>query len=206
MEGRKNDGRFLKGVRSHPETEFKKGQHWRPRALYWDREWLRVEYEDKERSSSEIAADFGITDNAILFWLDKHQIPRRTIREARGVKHWSVSGEKNGMRGRTGERNPNWRGGCSPERQAFYSSAEWAEVVPKVWARDNYQCQRCGASSHGLHIHHLETFANKKCRADMGNLVLLCKSCHNFVHSRKNIEGEFINALHLRPERDPGSP
>jgi len=35
-------------------------------------------------------------------------------------------------------------------------------------------------------------FANKEIRADANNLVLLCVKCHRFVHSKKNINGEFI--------------
>jgi len=33
---------------------------------------------------------------------------------------------------------------------------------------------------------------NKEIRADANNLVLLCVKCHRFVHSKKNINGEFI--------------
>ena len=43
-----------------------------------------------------------------------------------------------------------------------------------------------------LHVHHVIGFANKEIRADANNLVLLCVKCHRFVHSKKNINGEFI--------------
>ena len=94
------------------------------------------------------------------------------------------------MYGKTGEANPNWKGGVTPERQALYSSLEWAEVVKVVWARDKAICQRCGEP--GKHIHHIVSFAVPELRADADNLILLCRDCHSWVHSRKNTEGEFV--------------
>jgi len=199
---RGSNGRFVRGGHYSPKTEFKKGTHWRQHKPYWDKDWLYREYSDHKRSAADIAKDFGVTENAILFWLDKHGIKRRTTSEARTVKRWGSFGKENPMYGHTGKKNPNWRGGCTPDRQAFYSSEEWGKVVQKVWARDEYRCQLCGASEHGLHIHHIIPFSEKAHRADPDNLVLLCRKCHNFVHSTRNVEGVFLNG-HLRRTRDP---
>ena len=43
-----------------------------------------------------------------------------------------------------------------------------------------------------LHVHHIVSFAEEEYRVDPDNLVLLCVKCHRFVHSKKNIEREFI--------------
>jgi hypothetical protein len=192
---RNEKGQFVKGVRSHPETEFKPGQHWRPRKPYWDREWLHEEYVVKQRSASEIAEQFGIRDTAIYFWLKKHDIATRPMSEIRAHKQWGVSGEQNGMYGKRGAETSNWKGGVTPERQAFYASRKWAQSCQQVWRRDGATCQRCG--KHGskattLHVHHIISFAYKETRADADNLVLLCNKCHRFVHSRKNTQSEFI--------------
>lgn len=94
--------------------------------------------------------------------------------------------------------HPNWKGGSTPERQAFYSTEEWADAVKSIWARDNATCQRCGkhhntAESRGtFHIHHIVSFQVKRLRADPSNLILLCKPCHLWVHSKKNIKKDFI--------------
>jgi len=195
MVKRNEDGRFVKGVRSHPETEFKKGQHWRESKPYWEKGWLENEYVKNNRSSSEIAGDFGITDAAIIFWLRKHDIPRRTAKEARQIKKWGLAGKNNGMFGRTREKSPRWKGGCSGERQSFYSSSEWSAIVPLVWKKDDYKCRNCGISQRKMHIHHIVSFSVKEKRTELSNLVLLCPKCHRFVHSKKNVEGVFLDGF-----------
>jgi hypothetical protein len=189
-------GRFKKGERASPETEFKPGQHWREPKLYWDRDWLYAEYIVKQRSAQEIADDFGCIANNIFYFLDKHQIPRRTIKEARAIKHWGLSGPDNGMYGLTGEKSPNWKGGRTPERQAFYSSREWAEACITVWKRDQATCQRCNkkqGKNATFHIHHIAPFKVVELRAELTNLILLCRECHSWVHGKKNVNKELIN-------------
>lgn len=191
---RNNKGQFIKGERSSRATEFQLGQHWRERKPYWDREWLRREYVDKGRAASDIAAEFGITEESIFFWLRKHDIPRRTTSEVRAAKHWGLAGEANGMYGKRGAEVPNWKGGCTPDRQAFYTSHEWATACAEVWRRDNAKCQRCGIdeSERQLHVHHIVSFAVLELRAVPSNLVLLCVKCHHFVHSKRNVASEFL--------------
>jgi len=179
------------------QGRFKKGHHWREPKLYWCRDWLYQEYVVNERSAADIASEFECNENNILYFLAKHNIPRRSMSDVRRVKHWGLFGEQNGMYGRTGEDNPHWRGGCTPERQALYASQEWAKAVRNVWKRDRATCQRCGKrkqDNEGLfHIHHIVPFGNEALRTEPSNLVLLCDKCHWFVHSRENTEGEFIS-------------
>jgi hypothetical protein len=188
---RNDKGQFTKGHHFSPETEFKKGQHWRPKKPYWGYEWLRHEYEDNFRSANEIAEQFGVTEAAILHWLRKHKIQRRDMSEIRTKKYWGLSGEQNGMFNKRGNENPNWRGGITPERQDFYTSIEWKKSCSAVYKRDNAQCQRCG-SKNNLHIHHIVSFENEKLRADIDNLILLCADCHRWVHSNQNVDKEYI--------------
>jgi len=63
------------------------------------------------------------------------------------------------------------------------------EVDPLVrhmcFSRDNYTCQKCGATGDGatLHAHHILSYAKNKIVAnDIQNVITLCKSCHNEVH------------------------
>lgn len=179
-----NTGRFVKGT------------HWREPRPYWQAEWLRHEYVVNGRSASEIATQFGLHENGILYWLAKNGIPRRTVSEARRLKHWGSEGDANPMKGRTGKRNPNWRGGCCPDRQSFYLSQEWKDACREVWKRDRGRCQKCGSMSRKrseLHVHHIQSFAVPETRASVLNLVLLCPTCHSWVHSRANKAHEFIS-------------
>jgi hypothetical protein len=162
---------------------------------YHDRNWLEREYLKRKRSASEIARQFGVTENTILFFLDVLKIPRRTMSETRAVKHWGLKGEDNPMFGRTGQTNPHWKGGVTPERQSCYVSQEWKRACVAVWHRDRATCKRCGKKAKdgaALHIHHIVSFAVRAERDNPTNLVLLCSSCHHFVHSLANANGEFL--------------
>jgi len=94
--------------------------------------------------------------------------------------------------------HPNYKNGLSPERQSFYSSIEWVELVKKVWRRDNSICKNCGKHHDtetirgNFHIHHIISFQVKEKRFDLDNLVLLCKECHRWVHSKKNSNNKFL--------------
>jgi len=192
---RNNKGQFIKGFSASPKTQFKKGNHWRSHKPYWDKDWLIHEYINLQKSAKEIAENMGCKENNILYFLKKHEIPTRQMVDIRAIKYWGVSGEDNPMCGKTGEQNPNWLGGVTPERQAFYLSQEWKSACSSVWARDKATCQRCdikASSELTFHIHHIVSFSSKELRGDINNLVLLCESCHHFVHSNKNIEKDFI--------------
>jgi len=198
MDKRDDKGRFIKGCHYNPDTEFKKGEHWRKPKPYWNKNWLYEEYIVKKKSASEIAQEQGCKENNILYFLDKHNIKTRTISETRSIKHWGAVGPDNPMYGRTGEISPNWKGGITPERQAFYSSKEWCEIVPKVWKRDKATCQKCKhkkSDEDEFHIHHIVSFEIEELRAVLSNLILLCFDCHNWVHSRQNEEKQFLKEV-----------
>lgn len=177
--------------------QFLHGTHWRESQPFREKEWLDREYIELGRSTGDIAAQFGVTDAAIIHRLKKHGIPRRSVSEARKLKRWGAVGADNTMWNRRGELNPNWKGGVTPERQAFYQSQEWKDACIFVWKRDGAKCKRCGLHRDEqpdmpFHIHHIVSFAVPELRAANDNLVLLCKMCHQFVHSRKNENGDFL--------------
>jgi hypothetical protein len=110
---------------------------------------------------------------------------------------------RNGVHFNKGKRGAvvaNWKGGITPERQAFYRSEEWKEAVKAIWKRDNATCQRCclhygtvdRKTTKRFHIHHIVSFAAVELRCSLNNLVLLCHNCHMWVHSRANVDHQFI--------------
>jgi hypothetical protein len=102
------------------------------------------------------------------------------------------------MLGRRGAEVASWKGGVTPQRNACYSTPEWKAAVKAVWRRDNATCQRCGkhhntAANRGtFDIHHIIGFEVVELRCAVGNLVLLCESCHYWVHSGANTNKEFL--------------
>lgn len=194
---RTEKGMFIKGYQYSRNTQFKKGEHaYREKQNHWDKEWLYQKYWVERLSTPELAKLCGCTNANIRYWMVKHNIAARNVSEARKIKHWGLSGEANGMFGKKGKENPSWKGGVTPERQSFYMSEEWKNTAQVIFKRDNYKCTRCDQhhdKNNDLHIHHIVSFANKELRCEENNLILLCKKCHNWVHSNKNINKDFIN-------------
>jgi hypothetical protein len=126
---------------------------------------------------------------------------KEKIRQSR-IQDGHVPYLKNGvhhLKGKRGADTPNWKGGITPERQALYGSLEWKLAVKAVWKRDNAICQRCKLDHRTIKrgevifdIHHIVSFENKALRAEVSNLVLLCRPCHLWVHSRENKNKEYL--------------
>ena len=184
MPTRNKDGTFVKGIRSHPETEFKKGEHWRIRKPFWDRDWLYTEYVTKQRSAHDIASDFGIGNTAITFWLLKHGIPTRSTSETRKVKKWGSLGTKNPMYGRRGVLHHGWKGGHTPYRQMIYKSEEWQLFAKEIRERD-VVCRLCGQTKR-LEIHHIEPVRFAPILIMWApNVILICYWCHKKIGRRE---------------------
>ena len=139
----------------------------------------------------EIARENGVHENAILYWLSKHGITRRTMAQTRHLKHWGACGEDNPMHGKRGSLSVNWKGGHTPERQRDYAKNEVVAFLKAIRIRDKV-CRKCGTKSR-LHVHHIKSFSDyKELRYDDKNCVALCGTCHRWVHSRQNKKGLFL--------------
>lgn len=111
------------------------------------------------------------------------------FQDARAIKYWGMPGSSNPMFERTGESNPNFIDGNSPERQRMYAQGIGRAFVQAVLHRDKNICRRCGKGKSGaksLHVHHIKPWAkDKSLRFDISNALVLCNVCHGWVHSRK---------------------
>jgi len=146
------------------------------------------------------ASSSGSFKKGTSIWNGRKHKPetKEKIRQAR-IRDGHVPYLKNGIHWlkHEGVKNGMWKGGITPERQSVYSSIEWSNAVKAVWKRDNATCQRCKIHQSKIrekkfNIHHIVSFMNKDLRTNTNNLILLCYDCHKWVHSKKNINKEFI--------------
>lgn len=200
-------------------------------ALGYTKDWLIDQYGTQGKSANQIGREIGRDGKRVWEWITDYGIDTRKrghnheknlpkdgrsflgmrhseetraklseISKADGRVPWGKGNEPY-WKGVTGKDHPSFKGGLTPERQAFYSTTEWAEAVKAVWSRDNATCQRCGkhhneAKNRGtFHIHHIVSFMVREKRSDPNNLVLLCRPCHLWVHSRKNKTKQFIGEV-----------
>jgi 5-methylcytosine-specific restriction endonuclease McrA len=141
---------------------------------YEDREWFRVRYEDRDMCLRAIADDAKAALRTIARWRVIHQIPVR--------REWQRTPLPSGAA------HPRWSGKqicpdcdgpkthkaarcmpCAAAHQARNGIADVMVIVrqwaydhwrPVVFARDSYQCQRCGDDRGGnLNAHHIEHFS-----------------------------------------------
>lgn len=184
----------MKLVNGHALTELKKlpderdkkgrflpGHHWRPRQKWWDKEWLNTQY--KTKSASEIALENNTTESNMLYWLRKHRIQRRTVSEARQIKHWGLSGKN----------NPMWRGGITPRDTSSKKYREWRV---SIFERDDYICQICNNRGGSLEAHHIlpiRTFnGSPDLEFNKSNGITLCKKCHNIIQNKEMLFAKYL--------------
>lgn len=171
-------------------------------------EWLK-EYDIPTRPRG---TDYGqqFHKGETNYWKGKHlsEETKEKIRQAR-IRDGHVPYLINGIHWlhATGRKPASWKGGITPERQKIYSSEKWKQCVKEVWKRDNATCQRCGKQYNStdrtqhFHIHHKYTFADYPyLRMNPDNLVLLCPECHHFVHSKANVEHDFMTIPMIIPK------
>lgn len=193
------------------------------RSLYWDRElscvdigklvrrdpktvwaWMRkVGIPTRQRAKTPQTKPF-IRGHKLGIGRRHTDAAKEAIRKARildGSKGLFLPNGDHVLKGRTGPDHPSWKGGATPERQAFYASDEWKSACVEVWHRADAYCERCGKDHRTIDrtkthfcVHHIASFAEfPDLRATPQNLALLCRPCHLWVHSRANSKKEFIH-------------
>lgn len=78
-----------------------------------------------------------------------------------------------------GNKNPNWKGGITPENQRLRHLPKYFLWRKTVFERDNYTCQWCQKRGGRLHADHLRPFALfPDLRFTLSNGRTLCLACH----------------------------
>jgi len=94
--------------------------------------------------------------------------------------HADISGSKNPMFGKRGNKHPAWKGGVSKVNDILRKSLEFRLWRTAVFTRDNYTCQICGDNKSGnLNADHIKPWAlYPKLRFAIDNGRTLCVPCH----------------------------
>lgn len=158
------------GVRMRHHNDTKRGKPARNK-INIDPNVVAAMYAQKFVSGQDIADHFGVSLQVI-----------HRIRHENSIKTKPM-GESRNMRG---ESSPNWNPHITDEERAMRrdvaKQAEWRE---KVFARDNYTCQKCGDNKGGnLNAHHIVPHSKDKSIAwELSNGITLCKTCHYDFHN-----------------------
>lgn len=162
-------------------------------------EWIRdYGIETRKRGYGDTSVWFKEGEESAFKWHHHTKEVKEQQRQRRlndGHVPYLVNGEH--WLKQKGKHPASWRGGVTPERQAVYSSPKWKKAVKEVWKREDATCQLCGKRQNEsrdelFHIHHIYPFADyPRLRTNPDNLVLLCRECHLFVHSKENIDRKF---------------
>jgi 5-methylcytosine-specific restriction endonuclease McrA len=115
------------------------------------------------------------------------------VRKKISENHADVSGEKNPMYGRRGNRAPSFIDGRSS-----FSGETYRKIL--LASGTEQKCRLCGGVDGSIDVHHLD--GNHK-NNNPENLVFLCRKCHNtkaHIYERDNkgrITGSRLNNLTL---------
>ena len=73
--------------------------------------------------------------------------------------------------------------GLSKERVKFQASTKWARVRQSCFERDDFTCQECNQRGGELNAHHVLNWASyPDLRLALGNLITVCRPCHEKIH------------------------
>ena len=94
------------------------------------------------------------------------------------LKHLKELGKK-----QSGKNHWNWKGGITDEMKQLRQTEEYQFWRNKVYAQDNWTCQKCGKKLKNLIAHHKKSFKEyPNLRFNVSNGQTLCRSCHKKVH------------------------
>ena len=120
--------------------------------------------------------------------------------KSQGKNHWKYRGEKPNcpMCGKKlasfrpklckscskkGDKNPYYKWGVSTEIELIRHSRDAKNWTQKVYARDDFTCQRCRKRGEVLRAHHDKPWnSHPELRFELNNGVTLCELCHKEVH------------------------
>lgn len=162
-------------------------------------ELLRQEYIHNGKTYKEIAQELGCGETIIYSHMKKFGIPSRPRKTHLKGRPFSldhrVNLSKAKMGKKTGDKNPNWKGGVSVDHNIIRRRAEhstWRKLVLRL---NDGTCGQCGSNllktcpccghKPDRHVHHIKDFANHPhLRFSLDNAIVLCETCHRQSHKK----------------------
>ena len=139
--------------------------------LYTNAEWLRNQIITLNKTYAQVAREFGYNTSTLKKWGKKHGLPKK------GGGYFNIG------------RIP-WNKGVTDERQvnALRQYHHCGRRKDKILKEDTCQyrkrntgvCAICGKTD-GVEVHHIDENRSNNLPS---NLITLCESCHQRVHSR----------------------
>lgn len=123
--------------------------------LYHDRNWLYQKYINEKLSMRNIAKICEVDTMAILYFMKKFKIKRRSKSECL-----------------LGEKNPRWKGGIGYPNHALMK-----KLRIQISKETKNKCEICGQEAQELH--HIDFSRDNHNRE---NFIFLCRSCHQIIH------------------------
>ncbi len=121
--------------------------------------FLIKEYVKKGKAVLTIAKNIQCSADSIRYYLKKYSIPiNKMSLEGRKNLSKANSGERNGMFGKNGELNPNYKDGKSPLAILMRNLLEYNQWRKQIFKRDNFTCRECGQYAGELEAHHIKPF------------------------------------------------
>lgn len=202
---RDKNGRFIKGTRASPDTEFKKGIHPETEFKKGQIPWMKGKHHSEETKTKIRVANLGnhhteetkkkISENskAYMCWNKGKKASEETKRKM--------------SESRKGNKNWNWKGGISPLRNIVISRFEYRQWRSDVFTRDDFTCQECGQVGGILNAHHIRNYSSiiqkyeittveeaLECEElwNINNGITFCEECHKktdnyLVHKKTKI-------------------
>jgi hypothetical protein len=201
-----------KGQHNSPNTEFKKGfkhsDEWKK--IISEKLRGRISPNKGKKSSKEHVEKIANANRGkkhphseetkkYLSELSKKQFENGMSIETRLKISKSIKGKT------SGEKHYNWKGGVSNIKDRLKHTLEYSNWRFKIYNRDNFTCQNCGAIGGKLNCHHIKAFAKiiieydiksfedaLICQElwDINNGITLCEECHkktdNYLKNKVN--------------------
>lgn len=162
---------------------------------YRNKVWLEEVYHGRGLSQKAIATLGGTSSHTIRAWVRKHQLQKPAgswtigrIPWNKGRRYqagWSHSAETRELLSmqKRGERNPQWRGGITPEihRRRIAACEQYRSYILE---RDQFTCRLCMTRhrNNTLQVHHIvPIWARPDLVSDPTNMAALCVPCHSIV-------------------------